>query len=133
MEQQGSTYFRPYKAKMSIFWWTERLSHFRFIMRELTSLTVAFFAVVFIFYLRSLAQGPEAYAQFLEKLQSPVFIVLHILALGGLIFHSITWFNLAPKAMVVKVGKKHLPDGLIITANYAGWLIISLLIIWFFI
>lgn len=133
MEQQESTVFRPYKPKMSIFWWTKRLSHFRFIMRELTSLTVAFFAVVSIFFLQSLVGGPETYAQYLEKLQSPVFIILHMLALGGLIFHSITWFNLAPKAMVIKVGKKHIPGGLIITANYAGWLIISLIIILLFI
>lgn len=131
MEHQQVTLNKYYKNKMSILWWTQRLSYIHFILRELTSLSVAFFAIVFLFLIRALSNGPEAYAAYLEVLRSPLMIVLHIIAFAGLIFHSITWFNLAPKAMVIKVGKNQVPGTLIILANYAGWIVISIVIAWF--
>lgn len=130
MEHQQVTLNKYYKKKMSILWWTRRLSYIHFILRELTSLTVAFFAIVFLFLIRALSNGPEAYAAYLEVLRSPVMIVLHIIAFAGLIFHSITWFNLAPKAMVIKMGKNRVPGALIILANYVGWIVISIVIAW---
>src|SRR5690606_28105956 len=103
-------------------------SHIHFIVRELTSLSVAFFAIVFLFLIRAISNGPEAYAAYLEALRSPLMIILHLIALVGLVYHSITWFNLAPKAMVVKVGKNRVPGSWIILANYVGWIVISLVI-----
>jgi fumarate reductase subunit C len=52
--------------------------------------------------------------------------------LGGLIFHSITWFNLAPKAMVIKLGDKPIPGIIIALMNYGGWVAISLFFVWLF-
>jgi len=65
----------------------------------------------------------------LSFLASPLAIIIHVLLLGGLLFHSITWFNLAPKAMVIKLGGKNIPGALIALANYMGWLVISGLLI----
>ena len=59
--------------------------------------------------------------------------VISEIALFGLIYHSITWFNLAPKAIVVKIGKHRVPDILIMLSNYIGWLVISVIIGWFLI
>ena len=133
MIQQDLSVNRTYKKKMPILWWTKRSSHIHFITRELTSLSVGFFAIVLLFLIRALAKGPEAYAAYLEALKSPIMIALHLIAFAGLIFHSITWFNLAPKAMVVKMGKGRVPDVLIILSNYVGWIIISGVIVWFII
>lgn len=130
MNKQDITINRTYKKKMPILWWTRRLSHIHFITRELTSLSVAFFAVVLLFLIRALSIGPDAYAAFLETLQSPVFIALHIIAFLGLIFHCITWFNLAPKAMVIKMGDKRVPGAWVTFLNYAGWIVISVVIAW---
>ncbi len=121
---------KPYKKKMSVFWWAKRSSHIHFIIRELTSLTVAFFAIELLLLIRAVSQGPEAYAGFLEALQSPLMIILNIVAFAGLVFHSITWFNLAPKAMVIKLGTTRIPGALIVLANYAGWILISIVIAW---
>ncbi len=133
MIQQDVTISRFYKRKMPILWWTKRRSHIRFIVRELTSLPVAYFAVVLLFLIRALSQGPEAYAAYLATMRLPAMILLHLIAFAGLIFHSITWFNLAPKAMVIKVGKNRVPDTMIILANYLGWIVVSVVIAWFFI
>ena len=124
--------YRPemYSRRMPIFWWIRKVSYVRFISRELTSLGVLAYALILLIQLRSLYRGPEAYEAFLDWLASPASIVLHILLLGIVVFHSITWFNLAPSALVIKFGKFRIPDGAIITGNIVMWIIFSLAIAW---
>lgn len=119
-----------YIKKVPIFWWTKRWVDIRFIARELTSVFVAGYSIVFIFYIRAVSRGPEAYAQFSDSLTSPAIVFLHVFALVALLYHSITWFNLAPKAMVIKIGENRVPGILVAIMNYAGWVTISIAIIW---
>jgi fumarate reductase subunit C len=119
-----------YRERMPIFWWVHKWVHFRFIARELTSLPVAFYALVLLLQIRALAQGTQAYANFLSWLKSPVSIVLHTAAFFLIIFHSVTWFNLAPKALVFRIGKKRIPGLVIAASNYAAWLVFSAAIAW---
>jgi fumarate reductase subunit C len=121
---------KTYKKKMPIFWWTHRWVHIKFISRELTSMFVAFYSILFLFFINAVSSGPTEYDAFLEKLESGGFIAFHIIAFLILIFHSVTWFNLAPKAMVVKIGKQRVPGVVVALSNYAGWVFISILIIW---
>jgi fumarate reductase subunit C len=58
-------------------------------------------------------------------MRSPAFLALNTVALAFVLFHSVTWFNLAPKAMVVRLGGRRVPDALIAGANYAAWLVLS--------
>jgi fumarate reductase subunit C len=116
---------RWYRRRVSVWWWLQNRSYAGFVLRELTSVFVAFFAVVYLCQLRALARGPEAYSQFLARLGTPLFLVLHGVAFVFVLFHSITWFNLAPKAMVVRLSGKRVPDGVIIGLNYAVWLALS--------
>jgi fumarate reductase subunit C len=78
----------------------------------------------------ALLEGSEAFESFSAKMQSGWMIAVHVLLLGGLLFHSITWFNLAPKAMVIKVGERNIPGIIIALLNYAGWVVISVAIAW---
>jgi len=131
MTDAGKSIRRTYKKKMPILWWAQRSSYLHFIIRELTSLAVVYFVIILLFLLRAISQSEPAYIEFIAMLRSPAIMLLNIIALFGLIFHSITWFNLAPKAMVIKVGKHRVPGVLIALANFAGWLVISILIGWF--
>jgi len=65
---------------MPIFWWVHKWTHAKFILRELTCLSVAFYALVLLFQIRALTQSQEAYTSFLELLKTPVSIVLHGIA-----------------------------------------------------
>ena len=124
------TSLKTWSRKMPIFWWTHRWIHIKFISRELTSLFVAAYSILFLFYIKAIGEGEEAYLAFSEKLKSGGFIAFHIIALLVLIFHSVTWFNLAPKAMVIKIGKNKVPGNMVALSNYAGWVIISIAILW---
>lgn len=119
-----------YRRRMSVWWWMWKWSYTKFVLRELTSVFVGLFAVVTLWQLRALSAGPEAYAQFLARLESPFFLALHGFAMLFILFHSITWFNLAPKAMVVRLGGKRVPDFVIAGWNYAAWLVASAAVAW---
>jgi fumarate reductase subunit C len=125
----GSAYtpYHPrwYRRRVSVWWWLESRSYSGFVLRELTSVFVALFALVLLGEIRALARGPEAYARFVARLHSPLFLALNAVALLFVLVHSVTWFNLAPKAMVVRLGGKRLPDAFVAGANYAAWIVLS--------
>ena len=127
--------FEPkwYRARMPIFWWVHKWVHFRFILRELTSLAVAFYAITLLFYLRSLAEGPQMYEDFLAWMKTPLAVGLNIIAFVFVFFHSITWFNLAPKAISIRFGKMRIAGISIALMNYGAWIVITVVIFWFFI
>jgi fumarate reductase subunit C len=127
MRATSYTPYHPkwYRRRMSVFWWLESWNYTRFVLRELTSVGVAFFAVITLSQLRALAQGPEAYARLQARLSSPLAIALHGLAFALVLYHSITWFNLAPTAMAVRLQGRRVPGVLISGANYAAWVLLS--------
>lgn len=122
-----------YFKRKPIFWWTKKWAHMRFIIRELTSVAVAWFAFLLIIMIRALRNGPEAFSGFEKRMEHPFLISFNIIALVFLIFHSITWFNLAPKALVMKIGVNRIPGFVIAGLNYVAWIVFSIAIIIFMI
>src|SRR5262249_45462531 len=122
---------RWYRSRVSTWWWLARWPYLRFILREISSVFVAWFVVILLLQIRALSRGPEAYAQFDRWLRNPVVVLLNVTALFFVVFHAVTWFNLAPSAMAVRVRGKRVPSFLIAGSNYAAWVVISLVIAWF--
>ena len=128
----GYTEFHPrwYRPHVSVYWWLKQRQYLTFILRELSSVFVALFVVMTLLQLRALKNGPEAYAHFQERLQSPAVIAFNIVALFFVVFHSITWFNLAPSAMPVRLGGKRVPAFLVAAPSYLAWIVISAFVAW---
>ena len=126
------TEFHPrwYRPHVSVYWWLGQRQYLKFILRELSSVFVAIFVVETLFQLQALKNGPEAYADFQQWLQSPLIIALNIVALLFVIFHSITWFNLTPSAMPVRLGGKRVPGFLVAAPSYVAWAVISVFVAW---
>ena len=123
---------RWYRRRMPVLWWLKDRAYVKFVLRELTSVFVAQFALLYLWQLRALAQGPDAYAQFVGRLQSPLFLTVDIVALVFVLFHTITWFNAAPAAVVARVRGKKVPAGIIIGSQYVAWALVSGIIVWIF-
>ena len=123
---------RWYRRRMSVWWWLKNRAYAKFVLRELTSVFVAFFAIVYVWQLRAVAEGPVAYAQFMERLQTPLFLTLNTVALVCVLFHTITWFNAAPAAVVARVRGKKVPAEIIIGSQYVAWVLLSGIIAWIF-
>ena len=108
----------------------QKRSYAIFVLRELTSVFVAFFALVSLWQLRALVEGPEAYAHFLARLRTALLLTLNSVALLFILFHAITWFNLAPKAIVVRLRGRRVPDWIVAGLNYLAWLFLSGAVAW---
>ena len=119
-----------YHQRVSTYWWLWRWPYLKFILRELSSVPVAYFVVLVLLQLHALKQGPIAYAAFQEWLTTPWVVGGNVITLVFVLFHTITWFNLAPRAMIVRVRGKRLPDLVIAGSNYAAWLVVTVVVAW---
>jgi fumarate reductase subunit C len=130
--ESGYTIYHPrwLRPRVSTYWWLGRGSYLAFILRELSSLFVAWFIVYLLLLVRAVSKGEAAYLTFIEWSSGPVLLALNITTLSFLVLHAITWFNLAPQAMVVKIGKARVPGLLIAGSNYAAWLALSAILAW---
>src|SRR5262249_11021693 len=82
---------RWYRPRVSVWWWLQNLSYTRFVLRELTSVFVAIFALVYLWQVRAVAGGPDAYAQFLARMKTPLLLTMNTVAFLFVLFHTITW------------------------------------------
>jgi succinate dehydrogenase subunit C len=121
---------RWYRPRVSTYWWLGRWPYLKFILRELSSIFVAWTVVLMLLAIAAIAHGPAAYGDFLETFRNPALVVLNVISLGFVLFHTITWFNLSPHAMVVRVRGQRVPNLLISGPNYVLWLAMSAAIIW---
>jgi succinate dehydrogenase subunit C len=129
----GYTAYHPrwHRTHVSTYWWLHQWSYAKFVLRELSSVFVAWFVILTLLQVRALRHGPEAYAAFWRRMSHPAILALNVVSLFFVLFHTITWFNLAPRAMAVRVGEKRVPEVWIAAANYAAWLVISVVVGWF--
>ncbi len=126
------TPFHPrwYRKPVSVWWWLQSWVYAKFVLRELTSLGVAYFALVELWKFHAIRIGADAYAQFLDRMKSPLFFALNGLAIFLVLFHAVTWVNLTPKAMVVRLGARRVPDRVIVGINYLAWIVVSVFLAW---
>jgi fumarate reductase subunit C len=116
----------PYQRAMAPTWWLSNRAYFLFIVRELTSVFIAAYLVLFLLMLRKLAVGREAYEAYLRFLSTPGMFAFHVLALAAALYHTVTWFNLSPMAMRVRFGEKRVPPAVVVGVNYVAWIVLSL-------
>jgi fumarate reductase subunit C len=57
-------------------------------------------------------------------------VVLNLVSLCFVVFHTVTWFNLAPQAMPVRLRGKRIPGSWVAASNYAAWAVASALVAW---
>ena len=121
---------RWYRKRVSTYWWLQRWEYLRFVLREISSVFIAWFVVLTLVQIYSASQGPNAYGDFLEFLKNPFVLALNIISFFFVVYHSITWFNLSARAMSIRVGGKKVPGIMISGPNFAAWLFISAVIAW---
>ena len=119
-----------YRRRMPIFWWLGQFSYTKFITRELTSVLVAYCATLLLVQIWFLGRGEEAYQSFLNWLQHPAVVWFHAAVFFIVLLHSVTWLNLAPKALVLRLGGRRVPDQVVLAAHYLAWLAASALVAW---
>jgi fumarate reductase subunit C len=121
---------KPFHRAITSEWIFRHPRYVRYMAREFSCIFIGGWTLMMVWGLKQLGEGPTAWAAFLECLRSPASIVFHVLALAFAAYHSITWFNLTPKALPVQVGEAFVPDGVISGAHYAAWAALSLAVLY---
>ncbi len=122
-----------YYPKMPATWWLRKPSYFLFMLRELSSVFIAVFLVLFLIQLYQLTYGTEAYVAFAQRLKSPGWMTFHIVALLFALYHSITWFYSSAVVLPLRIGKREIPRGVVVALNVGAWIFTSLVILVLFI
>jgi fumarate reductase subunit C len=121
---------RYYRRRVPLTWWARRRSYTFFMLRELSSVFVAVFVVELLFLVRAVAHGPSAYQGFLDTMANPAMILLNVVVLAFLLLHAITFANLTPRAMVVRLRGRRVPSRIILAGVYFGWLVVTAFLAW---
>jgi len=119
-----------YHPRVSTYWWLGRWAYFVFILRELSSVFIAWFIVFTLLLIRAVGNGPEQYKDFVKWAGSPVILTMNLVTLFFVVLHAVTWLNLAPRAMVVHFRGKRVPASQILIGNYAAWAVFSAIVAW---
>ena len=126
----SQSYARLYKPRFRLFWWLSRRSYTLFVLRELSSVFVAWSVVYLLLLVRAVARGPAQYSGFLDWSASPWLVALNVLSLAFVLYHAVTFVNLTPQAMVVKLRNRRVPPRLLAGSIYLTWLLVSALLVW---
>ncbi|OJF10677.1 fumarate reductase subunit C [Couchioplanes caeruleus] len=121
---------RYYRRRMPRWWWARRRSYTTFVLRELSSVFVALFVVELLLLVRSVAHGAGAYENFLGTMANPAVIALNLVALAFVLLHAVTFANLTPRAMVVRVRDRTVPSRVVLAGVYLGWLGVTGFLAW---
>jgi fumarate reductase subunit C len=88
----------PYVRPMAG-WWQHNPFFVRYMVRELTAVAVWVYALILTVGVFRLGQGEAAWNRWLQALQSPLSIALHLVLLLGMVLHVHSWFEIMPKTM----------------------------------
>lgn len=118
------------RRPVSTYWWLEKPAYFAFILREGSCMFVGWFVVYLLVLIAAVGRGPASYARFLEWSSAPWVVALNLVGFAFMIYHAVTFFVAAPRAMVVHIGRRRVPEQLVLWGHYLAWAVASALVSW---
>ncbi|WP_094751511.1 fumarate reductase subunit C [Psychromonas sp. CD1] len=118
---------KPYIRKLETNWWLKTGFYTRYMLREGSCIFITLYSLILTWGIFNLSQGESSFNMWLDTLQNPFFIILHLIVLIFALYHSITWFALAPKAIALWVKGTRIEDSVIIATHYAAFAIVTVL------
>jgi len=122
----GESKRKPYDRKLPLTWWLKQIFYTKYMIREGTSLWITLYSLILAWGVLRLSQGEAAFNAWMAALQSPGAIILHVLVFIFALFHTLTWFSLAPKAADLWVKGRKVEDKLIVAGHYGAFVAVTL-------
>lgn len=127
---EGRARPRTYRRPVSVWWWTRKPTYVLFVLRELSSVFIAWLVAYLVVMVFSVSRGAASYQSFMNWAGSAWVIVINVISFLFVALHTVTWFLLTPKAMAVRFRGHAVPARNIITGEYVVLAIVSAFIVW---
>jgi len=99
-------------------------------LREISCVFVAWSVVYLLLLVHAIGAGQESYVRFLNWSANPFVVALNVVAWVFVLLHAVTWFGLAPRAIVPHVRGRRVPARAVLSGHYAAWLVVSAVVVW---
>lgn len=120
---------KPYQQQMATNWWLTNSAYRHHMLRTATCIFVIFYALILFWGLTALSAGEQEFNQWLASQQSPIFILLHGIGLIAMLYHTKTWFGLAPKTIHLQIGATKVSDKRIEAVLWFAWLVVTFVLL----
>lgn len=117
---------KPYERELPTDWWLKNAFYTKYLIREGSSIFITLYSLILAWGVFRLSQGEAAFDAWMAALQHPFSIILHLIALALALYHTVTWFSLAPKALALWIKGKRLQNKFIIAGHYGAFVIVTI-------
>ena len=121
---------KKYVRPMTATWWQKLDFYKAYMVREATSIFAVWFCIVLLYGVLCLASHPVpglGIVDFIGFLRNPIVVLLNIITLIATLYHTATYFVMAPKVMNIIVKNERLPHHLLRNALWAVTAVISVI------
>ncbi|MDR1163066.1 MAG: fumarate reductase subunit C [Candidatus Accumulibacter sp.] len=119
---------RPYIRSMDG-WWKRNPYFVEYVVHESTALFVLAYALILLVGLVRLGQGEAAWNAWLECMKSVSAIVVHLILLVSVAYHTYTWFHLMPVTLpTIRIGGRELTAGEIVKGGLLASVVASIVV-----
>ncbi|MEE9236701.1 MAG: hypothetical protein V3U52_02785 [Thermoplasmata archaeon] len=122
-EKKTATYVR----KMPASWWLRNPRYLAYMLRELSSIFVLVYALLFLLQI-FLLRDRSAYDAYLAIIESPIFIAFAAVALAFAAYHGVTWWRLTSKVLQISFRGKTVPPALVFFGAILVWAVVSFIV-----
>ncbi len=127
-QKSGKLNSGNYRREMKRSWFMEVPFYQRYAVREATAITTLIYTIILICGLAALVQGPAEFSAWVEAQKSFLAMAFADLALLMALYHTMTWFAAAPKAMPLQFGVKKVPEKQVILGNWVIMILASIIV-----
>jgi fumarate reductase subunit C len=130
---------RLYRQPVPRLWWLRRPTYLLFILREFSSLFVAWFVAYLLVLVYAVGDSESSYQRFLDWSANPFVIALNVVTFGFVVLHAVTFFQAAPQTTVIRLRGRPVPAALrgrrvpaaaLAAPIFAAWVVVSAFLIW---
>lgn len=119
-------YHRTDRPGLPVAWWRVNPRYTLYMLRELSSIFNALWALRVLLQFRQAHGSREGYDRFVAAQRRPAWIAYHLITLLFALIHSVTFLIAAGKGPTVHVRGRRVPERTLATGAFAGWAAASL-------
>lgn len=114
--------FRP---RHSWAWWQRNRNYQIYMLREISAVFCAIWAITQIVQLNRLNQGERQYQRFVRTQRNPGWVFFNLVGYGFMWLHAFTWWKLLGSLDIVKIGDRKAGGEKVTAGAFGLWGLVS--------